>query len=181
MNDSQFNWVALSKALLVVAGSLLLAACTRADNFGDLQTFVDDVNSRPAASVEPVPEFVPYEGFIYGAASQRSPFDIPLIIDASTGTVLSQDVEPDFDRARELLESQSLSELTMVGMLTRGEIFEALLEDSFGEVHRVGVGNHIGRNYGRIENVSKTQISVIEIVPSGSGGWIERPQTLTLQ
>ena len=181
MNDSQFNWFALIKATLIVAGSLLLAACTRADNFGDLQAFVVEVNSRPAAAVEPVPEFVPYEGFIYGAASQRSPFDVPLIIDVSTGMVLSQDVEPDFERARELLESQSLSELTMVGMLTREEVIEALIEDGFGEIHRVGVGNYIGRNHGRIENVSKTQISVIEIVPSGSGGWIERPQTLTLQ
>ena len=162
--------------------SLLIVACSPVNNFSDLEAFVVDVNSRPSAPVEPVPEFVPYEGFIYGAASSRSPFDIPLIIDSNSGVVLSQDVEPDLERIPELLENQSLSELTMVGRIksTLG-VFEALIEDGFGEVHRVGVGQYMGRNYGRIEQISDSQLNMIEIVPSGNGGWVERPQTLTLQ
>jgi type IV pilus assembly protein PilP len=147
-----------------------------------LEAFVSDVNSRPSSPVEPVPEFVLYEGFIYGAASSRSPFDIPLIIGSDSGVVLNQNVEPDLERIPEFLESQSFSELTMVGRITIvGGIFEALIEDGFGEVHRVRVGNHMGRNYGRIQKISDAQLNMIEIVPSGSGGWVERPQTLTLQ
>tara|TARA_B110000858_G_scaffold185553_1_gene227858 strand:- start:27745 stop:28281 length:537 start_codon:yes stop_codon:yes gene_type:complete len=162
--------------------SLLIVACSPVNNFSDLEAFVDDVNSRPSAPVEPVPEFVPYEGFIYGAASSRSPFDIPLIIDSDSGMVLSQDVEPDLERIPGFLENQSLSELTMVGRMTSTlGVFEALIEDGFGEVHRVGVGHYMGRNYGRIEQISDRQLNMIEIVPSGNGGWVERPQTLTLQ
>lgn len=161
--------------------SLVLVACQRNDNLSDLQAFVDEVKSRPGEPVEPVPEFVPYEGFVYSAASLRSPFDIPLVIDNESTAVLSQDVEPDFERIREPLESQALSEMSMVGMLVRNGAYEALIEDAFGEVHRVGVGNYLGRNHGRIENISNTQLNIIEIVPSGSGGWVERPQTLTLQ
>ncbi len=161
---------------------LLVAACAPANNFSDLQNFVTEVNSRPSAPVDPVPEFVPYEGFIYGAASLRSPFDIPLVIDTKSGAVMNQNVVPDFERIPELLENQSLSELTMVGRLTTTDgVYEALIEDGFGEVHRVGIGNHMGRNYGRIEQISDSQLNMIEIVPSGSGGWVERPQTLTLQ
>lgn len=161
---------------------LLIAACSPVNNFSDLEAFVNEVNSRPSAPVEPVPEFVPYEGFIYGAASSRSPFDIPLIIDTESGTILSQDVEPDLDRVPQFLENQSLSELKMVGRLTSNNgVYEALIEDGFGEVHRVGVGDYMGRNYGRIEQISDSQLNMIEIVPSGSGGWVERPQTLTLQ
>ncbi len=171
-----------SRKFLGTLGSLLLAACSPVNNFSDLESFVAEVNSRPSAPVEPVPEFVPYEGFIYGAASARSPFDKPLVIDNESGQVLNQDVEPDFDRVPELLENQSLSELTMVGRITtRAGVYEALIEDGFGEVHRVGVGDHMGRNYGRIEQISDSQLNMIEIVPSGSGGWVERPQTLTLQ
>lgn len=162
--------------------SLLIAACSPVSNFTDLEAFVNEVNSRPSAPVEPVPEFVPYEGFIYGAASSRSPFDIPLIIDNESGAVLNQDVEPDLERIPEFLENQSLSELKMVGRLTStGGVYEALVEDGFGEVHRVGVGDYMGRNYGRIDQISDSQMNMIEIVPSGSGGWVERPQTLTLQ
>lgn len=171
-----------SRTILGVCASLLLAACQPVNNFSDLEAFVDEVNSRPSAPVEPVPEFVPYEGFIYSAASARSPFDVPLVIDNENGTVLSQDVEPDFDRIPELLENQSLSELKMVGRLTTtGGVYQALIEDGFGEVHRVGVGNYMGRNYGRIVQISNSQLNMIEIVPSGNGGWVERPQTLTLQ
>lgn len=165
--------------LLMLSTSLV--ACQRYNNLADLEAFVAEVKGRPGAEVEPVPEFVPYEGFVYSAASMRSPFVVPMVIDAESATVLSQDVEPDFERPREPLESQSLSEMSMVGMLFRGNKYEALVEDAFGEVHRVGIGNYLGRNHGRIENISERQVNIIEIVPSGSGGWVERPQTLTLQ
>ena len=166
-------------ALLML--SLGLVGCQRYNNLTDLEVFVAEVKGRPGAEVEPVPEFVPYEGFVYSAASMRSPFVVPMVIDQESSTVLSQDVEPDFDRPREPLENQSLSEMNMVGMLYRGNTFEALVEDAFGVVHRVGIGNYLGRNHGRIENISDTQVNIIEIVPSGSGGWVERPQTLTLR
>ena len=37
----------------------------------------------------------------------------------------------------------------------------------------------MGRNHGRVISISETQIDLIEIVPSGAGGWIERPQTIS--
>ncbi|MFT6400834.1 MAG: type IV pilus assembly protein PilP [Pseudohongiellaceae bacterium] len=169
------------RVLQITCLSTLLAACGSNDNFSDLQGFVASVKERPAAQVEPVPIFVPYEGFIYSAASQRSPFDMPLIINENESQELALDVQPDFDRQRELLESQSLSELKMVGMLFRQETYEALIEDGFGEVHRVGVGSYLGRNYGRVQAISETQMNIREIVPSGNDGWVERPQMLTLQ
>lgn len=160
---------------------LLLGACSRVDNYSDLQAFVNEVRSRPGAEVEPVPEFTPYEGFVYSAASLRSPFSEPLVLDSEGFGGLSQNVQPDFDRAQEELESHPLSELNMVGMLTRDGQFQALIEDAFGVIRRVRVGSYLGRNYGRIESISESQINLIEIVPSGSGGWVERPQTLTLR
>lgn len=170
----QIRIVVLSLLVLVLTG------CARVENFSDLQAFVEEIKARPGAQVEPVPEFVPYEGFIYGAASLRSPFEAPIIIDLSSGQDLADDVEPDLDRQRDVLEDQSLSELKMVGMLTRNGEYEVLIEDVFGVVHRLRVGNYLGRNHGRVESISKTQVFIKEIVPSGSGGWVERPQTLTL-
>ena len=91
--------------------ALLLAACTGSNNMDDLTAYVANVKSRPGAEVEPVPEFTPYEGFIYSAASQRSPFQVPLNVDPDSVGMLSQDVQPDFDRVRDELESHPLSEL----------------------------------------------------------------------
>ena len=53
---------------------LVLVSCQRNDNLQDLESFVAEVKSRPGEEVEPVPEFVPYEGFVYSAASLRSAF-----------------------------------------------------------------------------------------------------------
>ncbi|MEQ8409288.1 MAG: pilus assembly protein PilP [Gammaproteobacteria bacterium] len=161
--------------------ALLLAACTGSNNMDDLTAYVANVKSRPGAEVEPVPEFTPYEGFIYSAASQRSPFQVPLNVDPDSVGMLSQDVQPDFDRVRDELESHPLSELRMVGMLTRSGVYHALIEDALGEVHRVTNGDYLGRNHGQIQNISERQVNLVEIVPSGNGGWVERPQTLTLQ
>lgn len=172
---------ATTRLVSLAAAIMLLAGCSRVNNYADLQAFVAEVKSRPGAQVEPVPEFVPYEGFIYSAASMRSPFEVPLIVDGESTMLISENVQPDFDRPREPLENQALSGMSMVGMLVRDGVYQALIEDAVGVVHRVGVGNYLGRNHGRIESISETQVNLVEIVPSGSGGWVERPQTLTLQ
>ena len=136
--------------------------------------------------MEPVPVFQPYEGFIYGAASMRSPFDKPLYLDAEAVSLVDDNVTPDLDRIPELLEGQALSELSMKGWIyNKGDseayTNEAVIEDGLGLHHRVGVGNHLGRNFGEIVSISEDQLHLVEIVPSGNGGWIERPQILMLQ
>ena len=41
-------------------------------------------------------------------------------------------------------------------------------------------GNFVGQNDGRIVGIAPTKISIIEIVPDGLGGYIERPAALAL-
>lgn len=166
--------------LVLIALALLLAACSRGGDFQDLEQFVDEVKSRPGAPVEPVPEFEAYEAFTYGAASLRSPFDVPVVIQQGLAAAQSQNVKPDLDRVREPLESFALAELSMVGMMVREEKYIALVQDTAGLVHRVSVGNYLGRNHGRVTLISPTQLDLVEIVPSGDGGWVERPQFLAL-
>ncbi|PCH61101.1 MAG: pilus assembly protein PilP [SAR86 cluster bacterium] len=165
----------------VVLFLLGLSSCSSDNQLNDLQQFVEQVRTRPSSAIEPAPEFASYAGFIYGAASLRSPFDRPLRIELSDHREVDINVTPNFERYREILESQGISELAMVGMLITRGVFQGLIEDNVGLVHRVAVGNYVGRNYGRIVSISKTQIDVIEIVPSGSGGWVERPHAFVLE
>jgi type IV pilus assembly protein PilP len=44
----------------------------------------------------------------------------------------------------------------------------------------VVVGNHMGQNDGKIIDITPSKISLIEIVPDGLGGYIERPAALGL-
>ncbi len=166
-------------SLVVLTG--LLVSCSRTGNFVDLQRFVESVKARPGAQIEAVPVFASYEAFSYGAASFRSPFDVPFVIPMIDGVAVARNVEPDLERVRGPLESIALGELTMVGMLVRDRGITALIRDNQNRVHRISIGNYLGRNHGKVHAISAAQTDLIEIVPSGDGAWVERPQTLMLQ
>lgn len=170
------------KAWLGVCLVSLLTACTQESGFSDLDQFMAETRAKPRGHVEPLPEFKAYEAFTYSAADRRAPFEPP--VDVQLTMVDDQpvsDVEPDLDRPREVLENFDLKELSMVGTLQgpTGSLF-ALIRDNSGGIHRVRAGNYMGQNYGRIVGVSETRIELIEIVPNGSGGWVERPRSLSL-
>jgi len=161
--------------LLVGAGCfgfLVLTACSSADD--ELTRFIEDTKKQPGGRVEPLPEIKPYETFVYAATSLRSPF-----LPGSPGGA-AQNVRPDAKRNREFLEQFSLDTLKMVGTLRlSGQVF-GLVQTKDGLVHRVAPGNHLGQSDGKITDVTSSKISLIEIVPDGLGGYIERPAALAL-
>ncbi|WP_051219283.1 pilus assembly protein PilP [Oceanobacter kriegii] len=166
---------------VVLAGSFL-GACSETGNT-DLQQYVKQTMAKPRGRIEPIPVFKPYEYFSYSAAGLRSPFELPVVVDKSlSGMAPSSNVRPDFDRPKEHLEQYPLGELSMVGTM-RGadEVLWALIRDGDGSVVRVHEGYYMGQNHGRILSVSGNRLSLIEIVPNGLGGWVERPKTIALE
>jgi type IV pilus assembly protein PilP len=55
-----------------------------------------------------------------------------------------------------------------------------LVQTSDGLVHRVAVGQYLGQNYGRITDISDAEIQLVEIIPDGIGGYLERPAAVGL-
>jgi type IV pilus assembly protein PilP len=83
-------------------------------------------------------------------------------------------------RPREYLEQFPLDTLKMVGTLRlRGGNY-GLVQTKDGLIHRVLPGNHLGQNDGRVMGVTDAKITLIEIVPDGLGGYLERPAALAL-
>ncbi len=170
-----------SNAISILLLCTVLAACSGNGDMNDLQQYIIEVSLRPGGEVEPMPQFSPYEAFTYSAASMRSPFDVPIMAGTNVAQSPVTQVQPDFNRTPEPLEAFALSNLNMVGMITRGSATIALIQDENGKIHRVGTGQYMGRNHGRVGSVTASELELIEIVPSGDGGWVERPRTLTLQ
>lgn len=167
----------LSKAVFggVFLGSLLLTACS--DDMSQLRQQVTDIKNRPGERIEPLPEIKPYDAFKYDPANARSPF-VPSV---SAKSGLANSVRPDVQRPREFLEQFPLDTLKMVGTLQLQGHTYGLVQGKDGLVHRVQVGNYLGQNDGRIVGVASAKISVIELVPDGLGGYIERPAALSLK
>ena len=160
--------------------TLLVGGCSDTRH-ADLRTYIDETLARPAGEIEPVPPLRPYKTYKYSAMTLRSPFDPPRDAAAMDGNFGRTTVAPDETRPREFLEGIAFASLSMVGILERNGAIWALIDDGRGGIHRVSVGNYLGKNHGRIVSLSRTQIDIIEIVPDGKNGWIERPRTLTLK
>ncbi len=157
-----------------------LSGCVGGDDFSDLQAYMDEVRARPKGSIEPLPKFQPYEAFTYSASALRSPFQPPVKIDIARQQKGSKDIKPDETRVRQFLEGFNIETFEMVGTLANdGSVFG--LVRGAGGVHRVKIGDYLGRNYGRIVSVDEAKIEVVEIVPDGEGGWLERPRSITLK
>ena len=160
--------------LLATAG---LAAC--GSDMDDLDQYINETKARPGGRIEPLPEITPYEVFTYMADKQglRSPFvpDTPQATGSAAGGA-----RPDPDRSREYLESFPLDTLGMVGTLHIGETLYGLVQTSDGLIHRVVSGNYMGQNDGRITTISESEITLVEIISDGIGGYIERDAAISL-
>ena len=157
----------------------VLAGCGGNSDFSDLQQYLDEVRAKPKGTIEPLPAFIPYEAFTYSAAALRHPFQPPVKLDLAQRQRGTKDVQPDEARVKQFLEGFNIENFTMVGTLTNGGGRYALIMGGDG-VHRVRIGDYLGRNHGRIVEISDSGVDILEIVPDGEGGWLERPRSLTL-
>ncbi|TYP66760.1 type 4a pilus biogenesis lipoprotein PilP [Stutzerimonas stutzeri] len=164
----------------IALGTLVLTGCGVSGDFDDLRSYMDEVRAKPKGSIEPLPAFLPYEAFTYSAASLRHPFQPPMKIDLTQRQKGTKDIRPDETRVKQFLEEFNIENFVMVGTLAKGEGNYALIKGGDG-VHRVKVGDYLGRNHGRIVEISEAEVDVLEIVPDGEGGWLERPRSLTLK
>ncbi len=164
----------ISRMLTVVGLGAVLVACS--SDLEELHKKIAEVRAKPGDRIEPLPELKPYDAFTYNDSNLRSPF-VPSP-PASAG--LGSSLRPDSKRTREFLEQFPLDSLHMVGTLEMAGRKFGLVRDSSGLVHRVLPGQYLGQNDGKVTGITGSKISVIQIVPDGVGGYIERPAALAL-
>lgn len=164
--------------ILLALGSL--GGCSSGANLGELDARLEEIKARPRGRIEPPPEFKPVASYSYSAHQLRSPFSPPVeqkLLVVPDG----RKVEPDMGRPKEYLERFSLDALKMVGTIARpGEPLQALIADPSGAVTRVRPGSYMGKNFGRVKDVSEAKVSLVEVVPDGRDGWVERASNVSI-
>ena len=76
------------------------------------------------------------------------------------------------------LERYDLSSLTYWHFNPARCAATASLVDSQGYVHRVSLGDYIGKNDGKVTKITKQRIEIVELYPDGDGGWQEKPTSI---
>jgi type IV pilus assembly protein PilP len=162
-------------ACVAVLAGFMTAGCSGAQS--DLQKWIAETKKKPGGRIQALPEVKPYETFVYSASTMRSPFH-PQGPGAIGGGVAG--LRPTARRNREFLEGFSLDTLKMVGTFKVRGSFYGLVQSKDGLVHKVQPGNYLGQNDGKVTDISGSKISLVEIIPDGLGGYIERPASLAL-
>ena len=173
-NRRALRWLGASLMVLV------LGACGRGitSTPGDapnLEKWTADVRARPAPPLDPLPVMQQFESFEYTAQNMRDPFSDAWSNADSTG------LRPDPNRRKETLEQYPLDSLDMVGTIGGGANLIALVMAPDKVTYRVRPGAYLGQSDGRITGVHEDRIELVELVPDGAGGWLERPASIALE
>lgn len=163
-----------------LSAALVLTACS--NDMRDLHNYIEDVKARPADPIPPIPAVKTYTPYVYEGQTGRDPFRASTSegSDQVASTSNRGGPRPDLDRTKEYLEQFELDTLAMVGTFTMGDSEWALIRDPDGVVHRVAVGNYIGRNHGRVTFIQETEIGLSELITDGMGGWLVREASMAV-
>ena len=169
--------VRLVAGMVLVA--VLLVACSEIMN--DLEQYIVSVKARPADPIPPIPPVKTYTPYEYEGMIGRDPF-LQSISEGSDDvrSTTGNGPRPDFGRSKEYLERYELDTLSMVGTFSNDESYWALVRDPEGIIHRVPAGNYIGKNHGKVVNISGTEIDLSELISDGADGWLVREASIAL-
>lgn len=160
----------------LISALVALSACVPGTR--DLEQEITRVKAQRGAPVDPLPPVLDYEPYPYTAYNMRDPFS-PFVGDDG-GSSSESGVSPDSDRVKEALETFPLDALDMVGTMGSEASMVALIKDPDGVVHRVNIGSYMGQSEGRITAIFEDRIDLVELIPNGTGGWMERPASIAL-
>ena len=164
----------LQHMLLLASIGSALAGCS--NDTKDVEAWVAEVKARPAPPLDLLPVMKQFETFEYSAQDLRDPFTAP-IPDRNSGTGL----RPDPGRRKEPLEAYPLDTLDMVGTIGSGNTLLGLVMAPDRVTYRLRPGNYLGQNDGRITAIYEDRIEMVELVPDGAGGWLERQAKIALE
>lgn len=139
--------------------------------------------TRPKVPSIPAPKQFKPEAYTNGATIE--PFSNQKLTqalkrDATQAVANGGLVAPELTRRKEPLEAFPLDAMSVVGSIVKDGRPVALVKvDNL--LYQVKLGNYLGQNYGRVDKISESEITLREIVQDAVGEWIERVATLQLQ
>jgi len=170
------------RLLLAAVFVLMLVACDSRQD--DLNRYITEVKARPATPIPPIPTVRTYTPYKYEGLLGRDPFRQSTSEGAdqvAQGSGAAKGPRPDLQRPREYLERFELDTLLMVGTFAKESSEWALVKDPDGVVHRVAVGNHMGKNHGKVTVISNDEVQLSEFIADGVGGWLVREASIALE
>ncbi|KTC65779.1 type IV pilus biogenesis protein PilP [Legionella adelaidensis] len=170
--QKRYSLCKLSVCLLI---AYFLCACSPSED-SELRHYINEVKSRPAKPIEPLPTFEPLPKFIYPEIEERrSPFK-PITVEP---TQVADVLAPNINRPKQPLESYPLDALRFVGTLKEGNQVWALISQPDGVIARVRPGDYMGKNFGQVVSIKNDMLKLVETVQV-AGKWEKKEVILKI-
>lgn len=164
------------RLLLIPLALASLVGCTRGT--ADVHQWVAQQKAQKGKPLPPPPVIKTFETFIYKDQGKRDPFAVG--VTAQEMQHQANGPHPDRNRPQQPLEAFALDSLQMVGTIGTGKHMIALIQDPGKKIHRVRANQYMGQNYGRVTHIHGDSVDLVELVPNGNGGWMERKASIAL-
>lgn len=175
INARQRAHAALVLAALLI--TLALSGCGGND-MSDLKHYVAQAKAHQSGHIPPLPKIEPYHPFTYRPDKRRDPFQPAQTGPSKPTTPHTGGPRPDPNHVPGPLEQFPLDSLQMLGTLTANGHTYALIASPDGIVHRVSLGEYLGQHYGRVTHITPDTVAVVELVPTGFGGYRKQPASI---
>lgn len=151
----------------------------------ELYDWLKAERKKAAPSVNKSPEPISFVPQPYDQTSGVEPFNTQKLLsilrqETTQSASSSKLFNAENSRRKEPLEAIPLDSLSMVGTLFKNGQQVALIK-SGDKLFQVKTGNHIGLNFGLIQKITESEITIREVVQEGSGEWVEKKAMLQLQ
>ncbi len=159
---------------IIVLTSLLtcgLSGCIT-ENTDNITDYLQATRQAATPEPEPIPEPIPYEVYTHTPTGKPNPFN-PIRFKSDLEGTQNQEGAPDQNRPKQVLESFSLTEIKMVGMLKNLGASAALVSAG-GKTYPIKVGEYMGQDYGQVIQISPDGLTLSEKVQDAENKWISR-------
>lgn len=166
--------------MLAVLAVLVMTGCSGEQE--ELQAWMDQQRQQVAPNTQALTEPQRFNPQAYTGLDAEEPFSMNKLSGAIKDGAAQPNsaVAAELNRRKEPLEAFPIDAMVMVGSVSRkGAPYALLKVDNL--LYQVKVGDYLGQNYGKILQITETEVTLREIVQDAAGEWIERPTTLQLQ
>ena len=173
-----------TRKLFFVLIALALTGCG-ASTEDELRQWMGEQKSQAKPKLVPISEPKQFKPQSYTQVTAIEPFSNQKLTQAlrresSQSTANGALIAPELARRKEALESFPLDAMALVGSMKKAGQPVALVKVE-NLLYQVRPGNYLGQHYGRVTQISETEVTLREIVQDAVGEWIERTATLQLQ
>ena len=153
----------------------LLAGCG-AEQHQDIREWMREEAKGMRGKVAPLPEIAAFPVVAYETETLTPPFASGKIV---TLEAVADKSAPDRSRPQQPLEIFPIEDLKVMGIVMAGPVPYALIQTPPpNKPKHVRVGEYMGRSFGRITQISRDSVTVLETVKDANGAWVAQEKVL---